>query len=988
MLSLRTIPAEKPFLETLAAYLLRVSGHDPLKLADTVVLLPTRRSCRSLRDIMLALNNGKAMLLPRIQPIGDVDEEELFSAYAIDHGLEQAEAALPPAIPRLRRHLLLTSLIGKYHQRTDGSTHGIVQAAQLAIELASLFDQVEREQLDFAALADLAPDQFAEHWQLTLRFLDIITHHWPQLLRAEGAEDPVRRRNLLIHNLAALWQRNPPQYPVIAAGSTGSQPATAELLRIIANLPNGMVLLPGFDGAMPDEVWDTLDETHPQFVFKKLFERMQVERSQVGVLDEPSIAPTCTPERLCLFLEALKPPDLTHHWRGCDIVMGPSLEGVTRSEAVNQQEEARLIALRLREVLETPGKSAAVVTNDRVLARMIAAGMERYGVTIDDSAGKPLSDTVTGHFLRLIAEAALSRCAPVPLLALLKHPLSAAGLSPGEFRNWARALELYALRGPRGMPGLTSILHDLRVREAPDALIQLVQRLQEHGQEFFRLFERRLAPFAAMLRAHLALAEFLAQSDAEEASVRLWRGEEGEALATFIADLLQNAETVGEIAPGAYAELFETFISGETFRPTYGIHPRLHIYSPQEARLERADVMILAGLNEGVWPPQPDGGPWMSRPMQRRFGLPLPELCIGRAAHDFLMIAGARELVLSRAGKADGSPTVPSRWLLRLDTLLQALAGEDMFRWPVTPYGVWLAHLETPHVSAPFAPPAACPPVEARPRKLSVTAVETWQRDPYAIYAAHVLGLRALDPLDQEPDAASFGSLIHLALEAFITRYPDKTPPDPCAALLEAGQDIFAPLMQHPAVRGFWWPRYQAITEWVAAQEIERRPHVRKVLAELKGSLALSAPAGPFTLTTRIDRAEANTSGTLTLIDYKTGAVPASGDILSGLSSQMPLEALIVQKGALTAQLPGEGVGTAEYWRLAGEYALNEAKTVGDAKKTSLHELITRAEAGVQALIDAFDNPNTPYLACPDTGKRPRYNDYDHLERLPEWSLV
>ena len=222
-----TIAPERPFLATLAGGLLEMTGGDPLRLPRVTVLLPTRRAVRALREAFLRATSegreaGTPLLLPQMRSVGDLDSDELGLA---EEAADGETLAVPPAIPELRRRLLLTQLVMRWGQVRGQPALLPGQAAALAASLARFLDTVATEGANFARLADLAPQDLAAHWQIVHKFLEILPNRWPQILAAEGALDPAVRRNRLLERQAAAWRRLPPADPVIAAGLTGGIPA-------------------------------------------------------------------------------------------------------------------------------------------------------------------------------------------------------------------------------------------------------------------------------------------------------------------------------------------------------------------------------------------------------------------------------------------------------------------------------------------------------------------------------------------------------------------------------------------------------------------------------------------------------------------------------------------------------------------------------------------------------------------------------------------
>ncbi len=976
--SVYTIPPGVAFVDALAAELLRETAGDPLALSRIAVLLPTRRAVRSLREAFLRLSAGKALLLPRMTPIGDIDEEAL--AFAADEApLADAALDIPPAIPELRRRLLLAELIRKLGQ------HSLAQSVELAAELGRLIDQAATERIGFERLAGLVPERYAEHWQVTLRFLAIVTEHWPRLLAAEGAIDPAERRNRLIEAQATLWRERPPAHPVIAAGSTGSIPATADLLALIATLPTGRVVLPGLDQESDGDAWEMLEPSHPQFGLKRLLEHIGIARGDVQEWPCAGL-PASPPARAALIAEAMRPAGSTDAWRRLGGLPAEALEGLSRIDCPSPREEAGVIALLMREALETPGRSAALVTPDRALARRVTAELLRWGIGVDDSAGTPLDATPPGSFLRLVAEAAAEELAPLALIALLKHPLAAGGREPAAFRHDARRLELAVLRGPRpaaGLKGLRSAARSLAHEEERLVVAKLIDCLAAALGPLLKLMARRSAVAAELIAAHVAAAEALSAAHGQAGAERLWSGELGEEAAGFVAELAESAARLTSFAPGAYPAFFASLLAGRVVRQHYGRHPRLAIWGPLEARLQHADLLILGGLNEGTWPAAPPVDPWMSRPMRAEFGLPEAERRIGLSAHDFAQGAAAPEVVLTRALKVEGTPSVPARWLLRLDSLLRAVELEPA-RLAAPDRLHWQAALDEPREpQPPLAAPAPRPPLEARPRRLSVTEIETWMRDPYAIYAKHVLRLAALDALDADPSVAERGSFIHRALDLFVQRHDGALPEDAVERLLAIGAEAFGAALERPGVRAFWWPRFVRIADWFVAQERLRRPLLAESRTEASGLMTLEAPGGAFFLKARADRIDRLASGGLAIIDYKTGRVPSPAEVAAGFAPQLPLEAAMAMAGAFPG-LEAAAVETLAFWRLSGGDPPGEEKPIEGAPR----ELAEAARAGLLRLIAAFDDAATPYAARPRPDAAPAYSDYEHLARVKEWSAV
>jgi ATP-dependent helicase/nuclease subunit B len=970
---LYTIAADRPFLATLARGLVAMAGGDPLRLARMTVLLPTRRASRSLREAFLRLTSegsdpGAPLLLPRMRPIGDLDAD------ALEFAADNETLAIPPALPELRRRLLLTRLVLEWSAANEDQALLPGQAASLAGALARLIDAAATEGASFAELAKLAPLDLAEHWQVVLRFLDILPAQWPKVLDAEGALDPAERRNLLLRRQAAEWRRVGPRDPVIAAGLTGGIPALNELIGVVAELDQGTVILPGLDRNATPKVWDeiALDPAHPQYLMAGLLRALGIAADDVRDW-QPDMAST-RGERLRLFSEALLPAVLTDAWRGLKPESEDALAGLNRYDCPSPQDEAVTIALLLRRKLEEPGATASLITPDRELARRVAAELRRWDIDIDDSAGVTLSLTPPGAFLRLVLDMAESELAPVPLLAALKHPLAAGGLAAPAFRDLARQLER-VIRGPRPAPGFDGLT--AAVANSEPVLRGFVERIEGCLGTLPALLAADAVSIAELASAHIAAAERLAASDEESGVARLWRDAAGEVAANFCHDLIDAARDFPPLSGRHYPALFEALSGGAVVRPRYGRHPRLAIWGLVEARLQQADLIVLGGLNEGTWPGPVADDPWMSRQMRREFGIPLPERAIGIAAHDFAQAIGAPEVALTRATRREGVPTVPSRWLLRLDAVLRAV-GVDGRLGAEAEIAAAAADTDRPRMRRPLPRAAPRPPLEARPRRLSVTEIETWRRDPYAIYAKHILRLRALEELDADPDRANLGMAIHGALAEYVRRFPRDLPTHAYLELREIGLRAFAALLSRPGAWAFWWPRFERIARWFVAEEAKRRPGLVATSSEVEGQLVIPAPAGPFTLRARADRIERLHSGALAVIDYKTGALPDKREINAAIAVQLPLEGAIARAGGFG--IAAGPIATLEHWKLSGGDPAGKCEAAGDDPAA----LIDRVLAEIGAYIARFDDPATPYRPVPIARWKPRFSDYAHLERLDE----
>ncbi len=974
-----TIPAGEAFAEAMARGVIAQTGAGagPLELAATTIYVPTRRAVRTLSDAFAAQLGGAA-LLPDIRPLGNVEEDDfLFDPQGED-------LALAPPIAPVRRVLLLATLIAQWERSKTGQEIAFVRAAALARSLAGFLDDMQTEGVALSALQSLTPEGLAEHWAEAREFLSLLVTHWPDILAEEGALDRAAHRNAALRALAQRLAAHPPQAPVIAAGSTGSIPATAGLLGVIATLPQGAVVLPALDTTLDEKSWAGADEGHPQFGMKQLLMRMGLTREDVKLW--PGAKPAGIREEL--LSETLRPAPTTDAWRALvekrGTQMAAAFDGLTLIEAADPAEEARAIALILREVLESETRTAALVTPDRALARRVAAEMERFEIAIDDSAGRPLAHTPSGAFLCLIAEAAESKFAPVPLLALLKHPLAAGGTARGHHLHMVRALDL-CLRGPApdaGADGIRrAITRQTGDRSAPcdPAVAPWFERIAATLQPLTKILNGP-ARLGDAVAAHLAAAEVLAADDKQGGADRLWRGDAGLTAREFLAQMGEAAARLLPMTPGSYAQLFRQFALERSVRPRFGQHPRLFILGPLEARLQRHDVMVLGGLNEGTWPAHAAIDPWLSRPMRRQLQLESPERAIGLAAHDFATLAAGPRVYLTRSRKADGTPTVASRWLQRLLQLARGLNCEEKLT-AGTDYTGIAQHLLQPKNVTRIEKPRPTPAVALRPRKLSVTEIETWLRDPYAIYARHILKLKPLDPLEAPFGPRERGTLIHRALEKFLIACPGALPADAEKRLIEIADAVFAEFAIPKSILAIWRPRFLRAAQWFVASERGREAAIVKRHLEKRGEMTIPAPGGDFVLHGRADRIDELPGGEGAVIDYKTGRPPTNRQVETLLAPQLPLEAAMLAGGKfvdIAALTPVDLI----YIQLGGGNPPGKIITIGNAGA-----LTNRAMDYLSTRIAQFDDAAHPYPPRVIPVSTKADGDYDHLARVREWQL-
>jgi ATP-dependent helicase/nuclease subunit B len=1036
-----SIPVSVPFLRTVIAALVDgrlVNGFeartDPAKLAEATLYLPTRRAGRMAREIFLDVLNMDAAVLPRIVALGDIDEDELAFAEEAEQYGGAAPLDIPPKLGELERRLTLARLVAAWARSPVSAplvVGGPASTLALAGDLARLMDDMVTRGVPWEALDRLVPDLLDQYWQHSLDFLRIARKAWPDHLNEIGRIEPAARRDLLISAEAARLTARP-DGPVIAAGSTGSMPATAKFLHAVAGLPHGAVVLPGLDTDLDDESWQTIGgvrdaqgkftmppaSNHPQFAMHALLDRFGFRRDDVEILGHP------VPQgRDVLVSETMRPSTATAQWHdrleqpGIAAKISGGMKDLAVIEAPNPEMEALAIAVAMREARHL-NKSAALVTPDRALARRVMASLTRWNLEFDDSGGDALMDTPAGVFARLTAEVAAKGLEPPTLLALLKHPLFRLGGAQGSLKPAIEVLELALLRGTRPQGGSSGLARDferfrnelgkLRRQEvsslhARERRARLRDPELDRAQALITQLQRALAPlesfssskpydFVELAECH---REVLAALSFDQDGISIvFEGRAGSALASAFDDLLGNERPSGLMVQlFDYPDVFQTAFADRMVRRPESPRAHLHIFGQLEARLTESDRVILGGLVEGVWPPAPRIDPWLSRPMRHELGLDLPERRIGLSAHDFAQLLGTPEVILTHSAKVGGAPAVASRFLHRLE----AVAGDERWKAAIQAgekYVRFAGELDRPDKVQPILQPAPKPPRETRPLKLSVTAIEDWLRDPYTIYAKYILKLDPLDPVDMPLSAADRGSAIHEALGEFTKSFAADLPDDPVRALRQIGEKHFAPLMERPEARALWWPRFQRVAAWFAEWELARRGHIDGIKAEIRGEIGIPLDnARTFVLSARADRIERRQDGGFAILDYKTGQPPTGKQVRMGLSPQLTLEAAILREGGFDDIPAGSSVGELTYVRLSGNNPPGEQRTLelkirNNDTPQPPDEAADEARTKLEALIRAFEDENQAYTSLNLSMWANRYGSYDDLARIKEWSAA
>lgn len=984
-----SIAAHRGFADALVAGLVPRYGDPELGLARLTLLVPSTRAARTISEAFIRHSGetGSAgLLMPRMVTVGDLDLDEALGSQLDPLGASD----IPPAVEPTRRWLELAELLAE--EMTAQGKPPLSGAAKLrmARDLAQTMDRLLVEGVPPEALLDddvldLEPS-LAEHWQDSIRLFARVQMRWRFRLQERGEVDAATRRNMLFERAAKRWRAEPPVNPIVAVGITSAAPSLARMLRAIAHLPNGAVILPDFDLSMSDDAWTELGRagaqpepddhafgqsdavTHPQYHLKLLLQRMGIGREEVRPWHRRGTS-AAAPERSHAISSVFLPPEASKSWIGLDSDKR-RLAGVRLMTSATAEEEAQAIALLVREALEEPARRIAVISADRSLARRVTQHLERWNIAADDSAGRPLSLTPAGRLFALLADLVSNGFGPAALVGMLAHPLIRSQ-DRDERRAWLSSLRLFerALRGPSPAPGLEPLREVAR-----DAGVY----------EWWDGVEPVLAPLV-LDKSEIVIAEALDRlviASEALAGDAIWSREDGRALAGLVEDIRLHAREIGStLSPTDLAGVLRDSMDEIAVRPPYGGHPRVAIYGLLESRMARADLVICAGLNEGSWPQSSGSDSLLAPGVLRALGVPGAEFRIGLSAHDLAGAMGAPEVVLSRAQRDADGPTIPSRFLLRVEALLGDLAKDH--REETIPAMLPLVDRAPPPADA-HPRPAPRPTAEQRKVDIKVTALDRLLGDPYQFYAQEILFLRALDPLAADPfsDAALRGTLVHDILDAWHKARADQ----PDLPIVPFAEKQLRDTNPHPLLWGLWRPRIMAALErfeqWVDKAQAEGR---QVITTEAKGSMTFDG----VKVQGRADRLDRLPDGSLAIVDYKTGGPPSALQVEAGYALQLGLLGLIAEQGDFEG-LSGSARGF-EYWSLAkkaGEFGYVDVPMKVGKKRAGLtpEEFLPHHEAKLGEAIRRFIKGDAPFSAK-ENPDYPGYTDYDQLMRLEEWAI-
>ena len=990
-LSLYSIAAHRGFADALVAGLIPRYRDGQAGLSRLTLLLPSRRAVRTVTEAFVRLSgddSGGGLLLPRMATVGDLDIDETLGALFDPIGTDEAA---PPAADPTRRWLALAEYLAEAM-----AVEGLAELPRSALlrqsrQIAQAMDRmlvegIGPQELFEERVIDIAGN-LSGHWIQNLRLFAAVQARWQLDLADRGEVDAPTRRNRLLARAAANWRAEPPESPIVAAGVTSASPAIADLLRVVAGLPRGAVILPDLDLALDEDVWNALGRagrgenpddtpigvadavTHPQYHLKLLLNRMGVARDEFRPWHRAGRSPS-PPARSRAISNLFLPPAQSASWVDLE-ARDRRLDGVRLMTTDTPEEEAQAIALLLREALDVPERRAALVTPDRALAGRVIAHLRRWGVTTDDTAGTPLSQTPAGRIALLLAEVLAERAAPAPLAALIAHPLAGSE----DRQAWLRSARRFdrGLRGPRlaaGLEPLAQLVEKLARKRDDAAILQWWQQLSAILEPLVALGDADRIDLDEAIDALAVAAEALC-------GIAVWSDAPGRSLAAFVEDLRENARAVpSSMKPAELPAILREAMDAVAVRPPYGGHSRVAVYGLIEARMSRADLVVCGGLTEGVWPAHASGDPLLAPPVLRALGVPGGDFRIGLAAHDLAAALGAPEVVLSHAHRDAEGAVVPSRFVLRV----QAMLGEKLLEEHREREAVDLARaIDRVATVPPHPQPDPKPSADQRLRAISATAIDQLRSDPYQYYAKHILRLTALEAIDEAPTPAWRGSAVHEILH----RWYEKTGAAP-GELVPLAQEVLAELTNHPFMRGLWQPRLVAGLEWVDDETQRLRAEGRTIaLAERSGSAVIDG----VTIKAKADRIDVSEDGSLAIVDYKTGAPRSAAMVEKGFALQLGTTGVIAARGGFEG-IVGEP-DAFEYWSLAkgkNDFGYRVEPVLEGKKKSGIprEDFLPVTEDFLHDAIARWIKGDEGFTARPHPDL-PSYTDYDQLMRLDEW---
>jgi ATP-dependent helicase/nuclease subunit B len=1006
------IPAGVSFFDCLAQGIIQHYNNQPELFSKITIFLPSKQNIKTLKESFFKINHGKILLLPKIRSLGDMLDNEMSllpdietSPYAI---LSQKKV-----INYKSRHLALTRFILETFKSTKNANISYQEGFSLAATLLELLDSLQLEQISPTILKEIKIDGYIENWQKNLDIINSVTELWTNYLVSHNYCDPIIHRNAIFNYLSHYWLNNPSNAPVIIAGSIDSTPASAHFIKSIGCLEKGCIVLSGLDTGLTEKDIHNLNPNHPQYELYKLIHYFGNDVASIeNWTSTDKFLTNRHKQRQKLCHEIMRSSETTESWiniaeRLSNHDISQAIQDINIIHAPNERKEASAIALIIREAMETPNKSIALVTPNRLLVQRVKAILTRWNIIPNDSAGIALSSLPQGIYFKLLCDVLESNFAPIQLLSFLKHPFSNAGFAKGDFKTQVYRLEKQILRGVAPSNGLQGYRQALKLK------IELLKNKSDIDAEkskhlhlslsLIDFLERLFSPIIALddyctmtdfTETFINLINQCACTDTQNATELFWSDDAGQCANDLLSSFIDISDSLGFLPKQAIYNHIKEFSAKTSIHKNFGYDKNVFIWGTSEARLQQADIMILAGLTEGSWPVSPQANIWLSRPMQEQLGLTTPERHIGLSAHEFVQAICSSKIFLTYSAESNGSPNIPSRWIISLENIIQGVfTSTDILKNLYnTPYLSWLEQLDnTDIIPIPAKRPMPKPPINLRPKAISVTDAEKWLRDPYTIYCKHILNLKKLNGIDEELNASEKGTIIHKLFNDFTIATQTGFHGSPEQIMNNIVNNLLESLKQRPLLYIFWGNRLHYICTQFVEFEIERRKKLTPILSEIDGKISFQTTQGDFTIKARCDRIDLTQDNQAIIVDYKTSSssAPSYEQMKIGLAPQLPLQAIILEQG---------GFGK-PYQSCAAHYIIvNETKNPPFEIKEMKSKQSLSSDKPFNALIhdifedfkiwvEKYNDINTAYISR----RLPQFlkyeGDYDHLARVKEWVL-
>ena len=977
-----------------------ILSSNPELLGRLKILTSNKRLAKRIEEILYL--NG-FIILPKVVQLDELSD--FFYRSSVKNIEEEKGQSRFQVISDLERLLLLERLIKEAHQKKF-SKMTKVDFFDLAKNLGSLIDEFNINSVNIKDLEKIVEEDLPQHLQLNLIFMRQVVARYQKTLKQIKFIDKSSKQILDVNNLINHWEREPYSLPLLIAGSTGSQKSTAMLMYAISKLPQGLVILPGLDTNLTDRSWKNLTPDHPQYGFFSLAKTWGLARyghneiikapcwHKMSATDHETYNKSI---RSHFFSLLMRPAPVTDEWRteGESILdnLNLALDDISLIEAENSRLEAAAISVSIKEAINE-GLTVALVSPAKQIARRVTAELKRWHITPINSLGISLAETELGLFLRQGALVINSGFNFNYVVALIKNRLCGGQ---------------YALHNA----------NIVKLQQAPQwptmSFLDLADHiwLTDQDEEFLhwynwlsKVFKDSIAALeinflSNIVDAHKKFSQCLINGyypkydelELPDDHKLCCETDIDYEVLSVLNQLSDTSKETGKFEFWAYNKILESLLSEANYTPLpKSENCSVFIWGTLESRTQHADVVILAGLNEGIWPSHYKEGNWLNRSMRAVIGIDLLERKIGLSAHDFQQAAMAKKLILSRSLRQDNIPSVSSRWLLRLENLLFGLGasgtkyladirsrGDVFLQLARELYSSDLLTNSLPlEVTRRALRPAPIPPLTTRPNKLSVTEIDTLIRNPYSVYAKRILNLRKILNVQHTSDPRNKGNLVHTTMENFIGEHINELPNlnEACAVLKEKFNLILDNALIPIAIKSVWKAQFSMRTTNIILCELQRRLVGKPIALEVYGKYIINFDTGDsFFITAKADRVDKSPDGFI-VYDYKTGQV--SRRDLERNSPQLDIEALMVKSGSFVGIPDGKvlGLGLVGLGASQQQYLKDVKIEDLDRWQSGLVKLIKQMKFELSAFPARLFRDKKGYSS----------DDYEHLSRYGEWS--